>query len=167
MTPSAVSIRPAREADADALHAAIRNLAAGLGDAGRVTSTPDDLRRHGFGQTPGFEGLVAEEGEAFAGMCLFFPSFSSWRGVPGAYVLDLYVEAAFRGRGVGQALLAEVARRTERRGGAYVRLSADAQNLGAQAFYDRLGFRWKSEERLFALDGEGFSALAAKGGLGE
>ncbi|HEV7252960.1 MAG TPA: N-acetyltransferase [Mesorhizobium sp.] len=160
--PGPLSIRPARRADAETLHAAIRDMAAGLGVPHQVTSTPESLRRHGFGEAPAFEGLVAEEGEAFAGMCLFFPSFSSWRGAPGAYVLDLYVAAAFRGRGVGEKLLAEVARRTSARGGVYVRLSVDAENLGAQGFYKRLGFRWKGEERVFALHDDAFWALAAK-----
>ena len=153
-------IRPARPEDAERLHAAVRDMAAGLGAADRVASTADSFRRHGFGPAPAFEALIAEAETRFAGACLFFPSFSSWRGVAGSYVLDLYVEAAFRGHGVGQALLADVARRTAARGGTYVRLSVDADNHAAQGFYAKLGFRWKTDERILALDGDPFRSLA-------
>ena len=55
----------------------------------KVKSTPDDIRRFGFGEAPAFEALIAEIDGRFAGCCLFFASFSTWRGRPGVYVQDL------------------------------------------------------------------------------
>lgn len=162
MTPGegALRIRAAQAEDADLLHAAIARMAEGLGQGERVVSRPEQLRRHGFGPRPAFEALIAEDARGFVGAVIFFPSFSSWRGEAGAYVLDLYVEPAARGRGVGDALLRRVAALTAERGGAYLRLSADATNAAAHGFYRALGFTEKREEAIFALTGDAFARLS-------
>ena len=72
---------------------------------------------YGFGEQPAFDALIAEVDGDFAGMCLFFPSFSTWRGRPGVYVQDLFVEERFRGAGVGVALLRGTAALSRARGG--------------------------------------------------
>jgi ribosomal protein S18 acetylase RimI-like enzyme len=158
--PSAIAIRAAVASDAEAIHAALRGIAEAVGGTGRVRSTVEDIRRHGFGADPAFEAFVAETEGAVVGLCLFFRSFSTWTGRPGAYVQDLYVAPALRGRGVGEALLRHLAADARRRGWAYVRLSVDAGNAKAQAFYDRIGMEWSRQERIFTATGAAFEALA-------
>ncbi|MEK1890036.1 MAG: GNAT family N-acetyltransferase [Phyllobacterium sp.] len=157
---AAVTIRLARAGDAPLLHHAILAMAAGMGAQARVTSSPDDLERYGFGDEAAFEALIAEIGGAFAGMCLYFPSFSTWRGKPGIYIQDIFVEPAFRGRRVGERLLKAAASRAHQRGAAYLRLSVDTANLGAQSFYARLGIEWSQAEHIHGIYGDAFSALA-------
>lgn len=157
---SGFAIRAATVSDAEAIHAALLGIAEAVGEAGRVRSTVDDIRRHGFGADPAFEALVAEAGGAVVGVCLFFRSFSTWTGRPGAYVQDLHVAPAMRGRGVGEALLKRLAASARGRGWAYVRLSVDVENLDAQTFYQRVGMTWSSKERIFTATGEAFEALA-------
>jgi ribosomal protein S18 acetylase RimI-like enzyme len=155
-----LAIRLADIADAEAIHAAIRKIGAHLGTAHRITSTPEDICRFGFGADARFTTLIAEIGGDFAGMCLFFPSFSTWRGEPGAYIQDIFVEARFRGRGVGEALVRATARHVRAQGGAYLRLSVDSGNESAKRFYESLGMIWSRDEHIHAAYGDAFGALA-------
>ncbi|MGT2469129.1 hypothetical protein ACVOMV_38105 [Mesorhizobium atlanticum] len=77
-----------------------------IGAHQEITSTPDDLRRYGFGASPAFSTLIAEVGGSSPGLSPAFPIFSTWRGRPGVYVQDLYVEDRFRGRRVGESAAA-------------------------------------------------------------
>jgi ribosomal protein S18 acetylase RimI-like enzyme len=156
-------IRPATIDDAETIHAAILGIAEAVDELHKVRSTPDDIRRFGFGPTPAFEALIAEVEGIFAGLCLFFPSFSTWQGRPGVYVQDLFVAKDFRGLGVGEKLLKRLAAVTRERGGRYIRLSVDTGNHRAQAFYQRLGLRLSDAEQIYAAYREDFDALADAG----
>ena len=156
-----VTIRLADIGDAEAIHAGLLALSRAMGAEAKMQSTPDDIRRHGFGDNPAFEVLIAEIDGAFAGYCLSFPSYSTWRGQPGIYVQDLYVEAAFRGHRLGEKLLRAAARRGREKGAAYLRLSVDVDNIRAQAFYERVGITHSRDEQIHMIKGEAFAALAA------
>ncbi|MBN7775810.1 MULTISPECIES: GNAT family N-acetyltransferase [Nitratireductor] len=156
------SIRPATADDAQTIHRAIMDLAAYLGEQDRAVSQVEDFRRFGFGPDAAFSCLIAETDGAFAGLSLFFPVFSTWLGKPGVYVQDLYVSPAARGRGVGEALLAATAAWSQARGGAYLRLSVDAENRNAKAFYARLGIGWNENEHAHAAYAATFEALASR-----
>lgn len=155
-----LTIRPATIDDAGMIHAALLAMAKIIGDADKITSTADDIRSHGFGERPAFEVLIAEIGGAFAGFCLTFPSFSTWRGEPGIYVQDLYVDSAFARRGIGERLLRTVARRGREKGARYIRLSVDTANTGAVAFYERMGMGHATDEQIHMIKGEAFQAFA-------
>jgi ribosomal protein S18 acetylase RimI-like enzyme len=157
---SPMTIGLATSEDADLIHAGLLTIARHLGSEGKVTSTPQDIRRHGFGAQPAFSVLIARIGGDFAGMCLFFPSFSTWRGQKGAYVQDIAVEERFRGTGVGVALLRHTAAHVRMGGGTYLRLSVDAKNVSAQQFYERMGLEWSKDERIHVAYGDAFEALA-------
>ncbi|MDR3518155.1 MAG: GNAT family N-acetyltransferase [Azospirillaceae bacterium] len=156
-------IRAARAADVATIHAALQALAAGMGSPAKVTSSPDDIRKHGFGERPAFEVLIAEVDDGFVGFCLTFPTFSTWRGEPGIYVQDLFVDVAFRGHRIGERLLKEVARRGRAGGARHLRLSVDIDNTRAQAFYDRLGLRHCCDEQIHMITGADFDAFAQTG----
>jgi len=160
-----VIIRRAVRADARLIHGLIVKLARSLGTTQKVTSSVADIEREGFGDRPAFEVLIAERRAKAVGFCLFFDSFSSWSGGRGVYVQDLFVSRSARGLGLGRRLLAEAAAIVRARGGSYLRLSVEAENASAQAFYERIGLHRSSTERIYqARDGE-FKELAdsAKG----
>ena len=96
------------------IFAALVGIADTVKERHKLKSTPDDIRRFGFGERPAFETLIAEIDGQFAGCCLYFPSFSTWIGRPGVYVQDFYVAEAFRGQGVGERLLQRLAAVTRR-----------------------------------------------------
>jgi ribosomal protein S18 acetylase RimI-like enzyme len=135
-------------------------IADALGERDKIVSTPDDIRRYGFGDAPAFRVLIAEAKGQVAGICLYFPSFSTWFGRPGVYVQDLYVAPEYRSTGVAEALMRRLAAETKADGGTYIRLSVDAKNPGAQKFYERIGMKWSSGERIFVARHNDFDQLA-------
>lgn len=158
--PKKIAIRPAEPTDAEMMHEAILKLGQHLGLKLKIASTADDFRRFGFGSDAAFSSLIAEADGEFAGLCLFFPIFSTWLGRPGVYVQDLYVDERFRGQKVGERLLREVASWSRERGGVYLRLAVDVDNVSAQGFYERLGIGWLDSDRDHGAYGEAFLALA-------
>jgi ribosomal protein S18 acetylase RimI-like enzyme len=158
--PDGITIRRATCADAALIYRLIRELAGVLGAEARINSTAEDFAREGFGDDPAFVALIAERQAEPIGLCLFFESFSSWNGRRGVYVQDLYVADSARGLGLGRRLLAAAAAIVHRRGGRYLRLSVDADNALAQAFYERIGLRHSSTERIYQVRDEEFAALA-------
>jgi ribosomal protein S18 acetylase RimI-like enzyme len=153
-------VRDAVAADAATIHEMLLAIARHVGHERDVVSTADDIARHGFGPDAAFEAVIAEDGGSPIGMCLFFRSFSTWRGTPGGYVQDLYVAPAARGSGAAAALVGAAAARVRARGGTYLRLSVDAANVSAQRFYERIGMIWSDSERILVADGAAFDALA-------
>lgn len=102
-------IRPATVHDAALLRTMIRELAEFERLLDYVTIREEDLARDGLGPNPRFRALIAEcDGQA-AGYAFFFRYYSTWAG-RGLFLEDLFVREAFRGRGIGKALLAAVAR---------------------------------------------------------
>ncbi|MBA8906348.1 MULTISPECIES: GNAT family N-acetyltransferase [Aminobacter] len=158
--PAAILIRPATTDDSPLLMKAIIGLAAHVGEADGIACTEDDIRRFGFGEKPAFEAVIAEIDGAFAGMCLFFPIFSTWYGRPGVFVQDLFVDQQFRSFGIGERLLRHVARLCRDRGGVYIRLAVDEDNARAHPFYTRLGFAWTKDQRSYIAGGPTFQALS-------
>jgi ribosomal protein S18 acetylase RimI-like enzyme len=165
MAADPITIRMAVATDVPVLHRAIRAIAEHTGKKSEVTSTEADLLRFGFGDRPAFEAIIAEVDDAFAGMCLFFSVFSTWLGRPGVYVQDLYVADEFRSFGVGERLLRHVAGLSNAEGGAYMRLSVNAENRRAQGFYSRLGLVLSSDEQSFIARGASFEALSGTGSI--
>lgn len=156
-----LTIRPAQPEDVDNIHAALVGIAETVGELHKMTSTPDDIRRDGFGERPHFSTLIAEIDSSFAGMCLYFPIYSTWRGQPGAFVQDLFVAKDFRGMRIGEHLLRHLARTVRDRGGGYIELQVDAGNLTAQHFYQRIGME-RDADHVYQFMGESLMAFAGK-----
>jgi ribosomal protein S18 acetylase RimI-like enzyme len=156
----ALTIRLARAEDAEAIHAGLLALARTMGAEAKMQSTPDDIRRHGFGENPAFEVLVAEVDGQFAGMCLYLPVFSTWLGTPGVYIQDLFVDERYRSLRIGEALVRRVARIGRERGANHLRLAVDFDNDKAQRFYERIGVTHHAEDRIHSAYGAAFVRLS-------
>ncbi|WP_319485940.1 GNAT family N-acetyltransferase [uncultured Cohaesibacter sp.] len=155
-------IRMAGVEDAPEIHRMIAALAVFLGDAHKHVASVEDYVRHGFGETPAFQCVLAEQDGRVLGLCLYFDIFSSWMGVPGLYVQDLYVSDEARGLKLGRLLLQQVAKLGAERGCGYLRLSVDAANIGAQGFYEACGLQWSGSEKMYMALGEAFNTLAGR-----
>ena len=153
-------IRPATVHDAPAIHDMVRAIASETRLDHKVSSTADDIAEHGFGPNPEFDVLIADDDGVPVGMCLFFRSFSTWRGSVGAYIQDLFVHPDHRGSGLAAMLLTATAEHVHRNGGTYMRLSVDADNVRGQRFYAKHGLRWSDDERIFQIAGDDFDAMA-------
>ena len=82
---------------------------------------------------------VAEEGGEVVGFALWFPTFSTWTGVSGVHLEDLYVRPEHRGGGHGRALLAHLASICAVRGWARLEWNVLTWNDPAIGFYRSLG----------------------------
>lgn len=133
-------IRSARVTDVPALHAMICELADYEKSLHEVRATEEQLREALFGERPAAFSHVAEteDGEV-VGFALWFLNFSTWRGVHGIYLEDLYVRPGARGGGYGKALLAELARTCVERGYERLEWSVLDWNTPAVDFYRSVG----------------------------
>lgn len=125
------------------------------------TLTPEQLRTALFGPSPAVFAHVATLGGAVAGCAIWFRNFSTWDGVHGIHLEDLYVRPEARGAGLGKALIAALAREAVDRG--YTRLgwSVLTWNTPAIEFYEALGAVVQDEWVGYRLGGEALTALAA------
>jgi GNAT superfamily N-acetyltransferase len=95
------------------------------------------------------------------GMMLWFLNFSTWEGVHGIYLEDLYVRPAARGLGVGRALLTTLAALCVERG--YSRLEWWVLHWNpAREFYHAIGAVPMDEWLPYRLTGPALAQLAAK-----
>src|SRR5258707_6683633 len=107
--------------------------------------TADQLNAALFGPAPAlFCHVAVLEGE-IVGFALWFLNFSTWRGVHGIYLEDLYVRPDRRGGGHGKALLTELARICVERGYERLEWSVLDWNAPSIAFYESLGARPQDE----------------------
>ena len=156
-----VEIRPAAPADAPLILALIRELAEYERLAHEVDAREDMLAAALFGANPRVFCDIAEwEGEP-AGLALWFYSFSTFRGRHGIYLEDLFVRPALRGRGLGKALLAHLARRCVAEDLPRLEWGVLDWNEPAIAFYRSLGAVAMGEWTKHRLDGAALARLAA------
>lgn len=158
-------IRPARPDDVPQLVTLIRELADYEKLAHACHATPDALREHLFpsaGGTPLVFALVAELDQRPVGFALFFYNYSTFLTRPGIHLEDIYVQPAFRGKGIGKALLLQVVRLAVDRGCGRVEWSVLDWNTPAIGFYRSLGAVPMEEWTTFRLTGDALIRLAAK-----
>jgi len=107
---SALNIRQATESDVPIILNFICMLADYEKLLDEVVATEDLLRENLFGEKRHAEVVLAEFGEEPVAFALFFHNFSTFLGKPGLYLEDLFVVPEARGRGVGKAMMAYLAR---------------------------------------------------------
>jgi GNAT superfamily N-acetyltransferase len=130
--------------------------------AHEVKTTTEQLRAALFGPQPATYALVAEwQQQQVVGLALYFRNFSTWEGVHGLYLEDLYVMGEYRGFGLGKALLMSLAELTVERGYARLEWAVLDWNQPAIDFYRSLGARALDEWTVYRLSGEALSAAAA------
>lgn len=154
-------IRFARPEDVPDVLRLIRALADYEREPDAVETTEDDLRRWVFGEDAVASVLVAEHGGRVVGMALWFTTFSTWRGVPGLYLEDLFVDPAARGTGLGRSLLQALARIAVDRGYARVEWVVLDWNTPSIEFYEAIGARPLDEWRTYRLTGRPLAELGA------
>ena len=153
-------IRRARPGDETDIVAMIYELAVFEEAPDQCTVTEKQLTAALFGQDAVATCHLAEVGGEVAAMALWFRNFSTWDGVAGIHLEDLFVRNRFRRGGLARALLVTLARECVQRG--YSRLSWAVLdwNVDAIAFYEGVGGRQMSEWVTYRVSGPELSALA-------
>ena len=122
----------------------------------------EQLRQDGFGARPKFRVLIAEIDALPAGYALFFDCYSSLRG-HGIFLEDLFVRPPFRGKRVGRALLAHVARITEETNSFGIMFNVLDWNTRAIEFYRRIGATFLDDWKTVCLKQKAVHDLASEG----
>lgn len=159
---SELEIRPATESDLPQILAFIRALADYERLADAVVATEEGLRQSLFGTRAYAECVIALWNGMPAGFALFFHNFSTFLGRPGLYLEDLFVQPELRGKGVGRALLAHLAKLATDRNCGRLEWSVLDWNEPAIAFYKSIGAEPMNEWTIFRLQEDALTRLGSE-----
>ncbi|MDQ0850332.1 GNAT superfamily N-acetyltransferase [Arthrobacter sp. B3I9] len=147
-------IRPATANDVPAILQMIHDLAIYEKEPDAVRNTPEMLHAALFGENPRIFATMAENDAGdVQGFALWFLNYSTWEGVHGIYLEDLYVKPEARGAGHGKALLRHLAATAVDRGYARVEWSVLDWNEPSINFYKNLGAAPMDDWSAFRLTG--------------
>jgi GNAT superfamily N-acetyltransferase len=124
-----------------------------------VTATEEILRESLF-ERRAAEVVIGYSGDEPAGFAIFFRTFSTFLGVPGMYLEDLFVRPQFRRQGLGRQLLVHLARIAAERRYGRIEWSVLDWNELAIGFYTALGAKPMDEWTVFRLTGDSLHKLA-------
>ena len=134
-----LTIRPAAVDDVETLFELIMALARHENKEDFVFTSPERLRRSGFGPTPQFGALLAEVDGINAGFLSYTFDYTIWLGTEIFHIDDVFVRERFRGQGVGKALMLKAKEACLAAGQHSLRWAVSPKNQGAIRFYRRLG----------------------------
>ena len=154
-------IRQARPEDVPAILGMVRDLAVYEREPDAVRMTEQQLAQALFGEHPAVFAHVAEDQGRLQGFALWFRTFSTWEGVHGIHLEDLYVRPEARGAGHGRALLQALARHAVAQGWARVEWSVLNWNEPSIGFYRSLGALPQDEWSVFRLTGDALHRVGA------
>lgn len=154
-------IREAEFGDVQAIVSLLRDFAAYENLSDLLTITDDALYNAMFGPASFVEGLICESDGETAGFAIFYPRFSSFRGQTGYYLEDIYIDSSFRGRGFGESMLREIARKAKDRGYERIDFQVLEWNSSAIEFYKSLGAVLDGEDKHFKFVDNAFDRLAS------
>ena len=167
-----VRIDPAREQDVPLILRLIKALAEYERLSHQVVATEATLRDTLFGPNPSAEAAIAyalsgrsgdaakADGNEPVGFAVWFYSYSTFLSRPGLYLEDLFVLPAWRGRGIGQALIRHLARIAVERGCGRMEWSVLDWNEPAIRFYRSLGARAMDQWTVYRLTGDALARPA-------
>jgi len=163
-------IRAAAPADLGAIQALMLELAEYEKLTHLFVATEDNLRDALFGEHPAVECLVAQWQDEAHGTsaanspvvayALFFHNYSTFMGRRGLYLEDIYVQPNQRGRGIGRALLQQLAALALERGCARFEWTVLDWNQPAIDFYQSLGATVLPDWRVVRMTGPALQQFA-------
>jgi GNAT superfamily N-acetyltransferase len=158
-----LTLRPAGPVDAPLIVQYIRELAEFEREPEAAVVTEDDIQLYAFSQNPLVRVTMAEWDGRPAGFALWFLNFSTWQGKPGIYLEDLFVRPAFRGKGIGTALLKDLAALAAREGWTRFVWQVLDWNTPAIEFYEAMGARIMRPWLTCRVEGDAIERLATMG----
>jgi GNAT superfamily N-acetyltransferase len=158
-----VRILPAERKDIPLILSFVRKLAEYERLLDTVVADEDALSNTLFGARPVAEVILAYIDNEPVGFAVYFQTFSTFIGRPGIYVEDLFIEPAYRSKGVGKAVLEYLARLTQHRGCARLSWAVLDWNQPAIEFYRKLGAIPLDDWTVFELSGTALERLAHPG----
>lgn len=127
----------------------------------QVTATEEKLQESLFSTDTVAHVLIAEYQGNPAGFAVYFFNYSTFLAQPGLYLEDLYVRPVLRGKGIGRALLVEVARLAGQHNCGRMDWAVLDWNEPAIRFYQDLGATALKEWIVFRLTDSSLRNVAA------
>ena len=166
LEPTPSRLRTASPADLAAIVGLIRELAAYERLEHLVVVTPESLHPQLFGPRPVAEAVVAEVAvdgaQRVVGFALFFTNFSTFLGLPGLYLEDLYVQPAYRNLGLGKQILEHLGALAVERGCGRFEWSVLDWNESAIRFYEHMGAKVLPDWRICRVTGDALKKFARR-----
>ena len=116
-----------------------------------VSVTDERLRASLFGSSRFAEAILAYQNDKAVGYAIYFFTYSSFTGLPGLYLEDLFVLPEWRGSGIGRNLLAFLAAKALERGCRRMEWAVLNWNEPAARFYKKLGAEPINDWTVFRL----------------
>lgn len=157
---SDAAVREAEPADVPVILELVRELAVYEREPDAVEATEGMLEAALFGERPAASCHVAELDGQVVGFALWYVTFSTWKGLPGLWLEDLFVRPAARGHGLGKALLQTLAAVCVERGYPRFEWWVLDWNEPSIGFYRSLGAVPQDEWTVFRVDGAALLQLA-------
>ena len=164
---SLLQLRPATVDDLGEILSLIRELADYEKLLHEVGATEADLERDLFGAAPRAHCDIAMWNGEVVGMAFWFYNYSTFLGRAGIYLEDLFVRPAFRGNGIGKALIAHLAQRCVDENLSRLQWSVLDWNAPSIAFYESLGADVMREWLACRMCRKAIDALAKSYAAGE
>ena len=156
-----IRIDAATESDLPQILAFIRGLAEYEKLAHQCVASESALRKTLFGERRYADVLIARRDDLPVGFALFFHNYSTFLGRHGIFLEDLFVYPELRGKGVGKALLATLARRCVKEGLRRLEWVVLDWNEPSIGFYRSLGAIAKDEWTTYCLTGVALTAMGS------
>jgi GNAT superfamily N-acetyltransferase len=154
------TLRPAEEQDMPRLYELIRELAAYEKILDDLKATEELLRQAIF-ERKVTEVLMAEYNGQPAGYAMYYYNFSSFIGLPGLYLEDIYIRPEYRGKGFGKFILAKLARTAIEKNCWGMEWTVLDWNQPSVEFYESLGAFHRKGWLIYRLKDEALDNLAA------
>jgi GNAT superfamily N-acetyltransferase len=155
-----LSIHRARLDEAALIYALLCELAEYEKLSHEVEATEAGIAEALFGKNPRLFCEIAEWNGEGVGFAVWFFNFSTFSGRPGIYLEDLFVRPAFRGKGIGKALLAHLAKLCVENNWSRLQWSVLDWNTPSIEFYKSLGAVMMDEWKLCRVNGAALTQLA-------
>jgi GNAT superfamily N-acetyltransferase len=155
-----IEVRAGTPADVPVLLSFIRSMA--VVEKLEVSATEESLREALFGESPAAKLLLVSAGGSPIGYLTYFFTFASMVGRRGLWLDDIYIDPAFRGKGIGQALMAYLADLALQNRCARFEWMVLDWNETAVGFYRRLGADVLPDWRICRLEEAQLPRLAVR-----
>jgi len=153
-------IRRARPDEAGLVLSLVRELADYEKLLHEVEATEATIGAALFDANPRLFCDIAEWNGEVAGFAVWFINFSTFSGRSGVYLEDLFVRPAQRGKGIGKALLSNLAKECVANGWSRLQWSVLDWNTPSIEFYKSLVAQLMDEWTVCQVGGPALTALA-------
>jgi GNAT superfamily N-acetyltransferase len=126
-----------------------------------VVATEELLKKTLFGERQVAEVIIGYAEKKPVGFALFFHNFSTFLGLPGIYLEDVYVQPEYRGNGLGRKLLQYIAQLAKERQCGRMEWSVLDWNEPSIKFYRSLGAKPLDDWTMFRATGDALDRLAS------